>query len=318
MPREAAPDTRNYDSVENIVLEGDEVTHGGETLTDAPSEDPSDTSVDEPVDELDALTRRLSAATGEADAADERQAQERRAEAWQVDAAPAFNARHPDIVEFELSDAGTSGFGAAAAALDEGEADEGDEAAIDLDVPGLETAQHRWPWILGCAMLALLLALQSLNHWRDALAASPTWGAPLSRGYAALGVPLRPHWNLGAFDVRQEGAEADATAQQVIHVRLSLANRAPRAQPTPLLRLTLLDRYGKRIAQRDLTPADYWPKGRAPERIMASDERIDSEVAVRDPSAASASFELDVCLRDAGGAERCAGDTAPTANAGIP
>ena len=37
--------------------------------------------------------------------------------------------------------------------------------------------------------------------------------APMSRGYAAIGVPLDPHWNLSAYDVRQQGATADpATA----------------------------------------------------------------------------------------------------------
>jgi hypothetical protein len=100
----------------------------------------------------------------------------------------------------------------------------------------------------------------------------------------------------------------------VIHVRLSLANHAARAQPVPVLRLTLLDRYGKRIAARDLAPEEYWPRGRARQNFLSADQRIDSEVAVRDPSADSASFELDVCLR---GQERlrCAMDSAPaTAN----
>ena len=85
------------------------------------------------------------------------------------------------------------------------------------------------------------------------------------------------------------------------------------AQPVPLLRLTLLDRYGKPIAARDLTPAEYWPSGHAPRTFLARDERIDSEVAVRDPGADSASFELDVCLKSSHGVVRCAGDTSTVA-----
>jgi hypothetical protein len=81
-----------------------------------------------------------------------------------------------------------------------------------------------------------------------------------------------------------------------------------RPQPAPLLRLTLLDRYGKRIAARDLTPAEYWPHGQPIHAFLEHDERVDSEVAVRDPGADSASFELDVCLRTLHGAIRCAGD----------
>jgi hypothetical protein len=301
-----AHDNPDYSSVENIVMEGDGVTRDG-----------SESQADGPADELDQFTRRLAATTAT-------DGVQRTAKA--PDESHGFEefdgARAADVIEFDLTDTDT-----AVAAADTRAADLrateavaiDDDAVIDLDSPGLKSSTARWPWIVGCAVLAVLLLLQALNHWHGALAASPTWGAPVRHLYAALGMPVQPHWNLGAYDVRQQGAQTDTDNEQVIRVRLSLANRAPRAQPTPLLRLTLLDRYGKRIAQRDLTPADYWPKGRAPQAFMASDERIDSEIAVRDPSAASASFELDVCLRDVGGAVHCASDaTTPMADARVP
>jgi predicted Zn finger-like uncharacterized protein len=171
--------------------------------------------------------------------------------------------------------------------------------------------QQRWPWITGSVLLGLLLLLQVVHHWRDALAADSPLREPLTRTYAALGMPLDPHWDLGAYDVRQQGASADPTDSQLIRVRLSLANHATRAQPLPLLRLTLLDRYGKHVGTSDLTPEQYWPGGAPPRAFLGHDERVDSEVAVRDPSASSASFELDVCLRNAAGVLHCAGDTAP-------
>lgn len=170
---------------------------------------------------------------------------------------------------------------------------------------------HLWAWLSGSLALALLLALQAINHWRDALAASPSFGALVTHGYARLGVTLEPHWDLNGYEVRQQGAESDPSDAHVIRVRLSLANHAARAQPVPVLRLTLLDRYGKRLARRDLAPAEYWPRGRARQSFLASDQRIDSEVAVRDPNADSASFELDVCLT-AQQRIQCAGDTAAT------
>ena len=177
-----------------------------------------------------------------------------------------------------------------------------------------QSLRHRWAWLSGSIALALLLVVQAINHWRDALAAAPSVGSVVTHTYAALGVTLEPHWDLTAYEVRQQGAESDAKDAHVIHVRLSLANHAARAQPVPVLRLTLLDRYGKRIAARDLAPEEYWPRGRTRQSFLSADQRIDSEVAVRDPSADSASFELDVCLR---GQERlrCAMDSAPaTAN----
>lgn len=199
----------------------------------------------------------------------------------------------------------------------------GDQARSDERPAGVEAdetdlyaprpARRHVGAAVGSALLALLLLAQGVNHWRDALAMKPALSAPLTRLYGALRMPLDPHWDLSAYDVRQQGAAADPGDSHVIRVRLSLANRALRSQPVPLLRLTLLDRYGKRIAARDLTPAEYWPHDQPAHSFLGHDERIDSEVAVRDPGADSASFELDVCLRTLHGAVRCAGDLAPTA-----
>jgi predicted Zn finger-like uncharacterized protein len=167
----------------------------------------------------------------------------------------------------------------------------------------------RWAWAIGCGLLTLLLAAQGINHWRDTLASHPALSAALTNLYARFGVPLDPHWDLAAYEIRQQGAASDPGDSHVIHVRLSLANHAPRAQPVPLVRLTLLDRYGKRLAASDLTPADYWPRGQSPRSFLGHDERIDSEVQVHDPPGAdSASFEIDVCLASVRGAIHCQSD----------
>jgi predicted Zn finger-like uncharacterized protein len=190
-------------------------------------------------------------------------------------------------------------------------------AAFDADEIVVGPPARRAGWIVGCIVLLLLLLAQGINHWRDALASSPLFSAPIESVYARIGVALDPQWNLGAYDVRQQGASADPGDSHVIRVRLSVANREQRPQPAPLLRLTLLDRYGKPIAARDLAPAEYWPAGHTARTVLAHDERIDSEVALRDPAPDSASFELDVCLKSARGVVRCASDTT-TAPAPIP
>lgn len=186
-----------------------------------------------------------------------------------------------------------------------------DEAA-DIEVLELATPRpHVWRWLIGSGLLAVLLGAQAVNHWRDALSSRPSLSASLTSLYARFGIALDPHWDLAAYDIRQQGAASDPGDAHVIRVRMSVANRAARAQPVPLVRLTLLDRYGKRLAARDLAPADYWPHGKAPRDFLAHDERIDSEVQVRDPPGAdSASFEIDVCLANMHGAIRCAGDSA--------
>ena len=319
-------------TVENIVLEGDEI-HQSEARVP-----------DKPLDELDAFTRRLGVAAAEmrADAprATEPSTADARVSTATADGASTsrplgrFSARRAQLAQAAQRAAGTGGADAArgaarAAGRDPGapavEASQGFGgenpslvATPDLDIPGLRArppSQHRL-WLAGCGALGLLLLVQLVNHWRDALAASPTWGHPVTGLYAALGVPLQPHWDLSAYEVRQQGAESDGGPRAAIRVRFSLANHAMRAQPVPLLRLTLLDRYGRRVAERDLTPSDYWPMGRSVERFLSADERVDTEVKVLDPSADSASFELDVCLPDSRSIIRCAGDgTAASAGA---
>jgi predicted Zn finger-like uncharacterized protein len=174
------------------------------------------------------------------------------------------------------------------------------ELPPELEPPAAPPTQ-RGRWIAGSIALAVLLGLQMLHHWRNDLATSPAWGGPLSRAYAALGMPLQPHWDLSAYDVRQQGARADAANGNAIQIRVSLANRAARAQPLPILRLTLLDRYGKRVAARDLEPAEYLPKAQPVRGFLAADERIDTQIAVQDPGTDTTSFEIDTCLRGRGG-----------------
>jgi len=170
--------------------------------------------------------------------------------------------------------------------------------------------RYRGWMIAGSALLALLLGAQAINHWRNDLATRAGWYVPMSRMAAALGEPLRPNWNLAAYDVRQLGATADPGDAHALRVRLSLANHGAQALALPLLRLTLLDRYGKAVSSGEIEPAQYLPAALHGQQFIARDARIDTEVRVQDPSQQASSFELDVCIAAAGGGVRCAGDSA--------
>jgi len=194
------------------------------------------------------------------------------------------------------------------------------EAAVDLIATPAVTAPGTSPLrsallVIAGALLAVLLAVQAIHHWRNDLAARPQWYQPLTRIYGALGMTLTPTWDLAAYDVRQLGAATEGNNGNAIRVRVSVANRALRSQPTPILRLTLLDRYGKKVAARDLLPADYLPKDQRERRFLDAEQRIDAEIRVVDPGPDATSFELDVCLALAAGGLRCANDApilAPT------
>jgi len=161
-------------------------------------------------------------------------------------------------------------------------------------------------WKAGAGILAIALALQIVNHYRDTLAASPALRGPLSSVYSVLGVKLAPRWNIHAYDVRQLGASASGAATGEIVVRASVKNSASRAQPLPLLRVTLQDRFGNRIAARDVPPGDYLPTSVAPSSLLAAGSRVDATMVFVDPGPQAVGFEIDACLRQRSGEVACA------------
>jgi predicted Zn finger-like uncharacterized protein len=163
-------------------------------------------------------------------------------------------------------------------------------------------------WSIGAALAALVLLAQIVNHDRDELAANPRFNRPLTSLYSLLGVKLFPRWDLRAYDVRQLGASAASSGAGVITVRASIKNAAPQPQPLPLLRVTLQDRFGNRIAARDVQPQAYLPGLIPPSSFLSAGQRIDAEMGFADPGADAVGFEIDACLPARGGGIACAND----------
>jgi predicted Zn finger-like uncharacterized protein len=177
------------------------------------------------------------------------------------------------------------------------------ESSFELEV---HRPRASLAWMLGAGALTLALALQVVNHYRDALAANPALRGALTSIYSVLGVKLAPHWNIHAYDVRQLGASvAGSTAGEIV-VRASVKNSGSRAQPLPLLRVTLQDRFGNRIAARDVPPGDYLPSPVAPGSLLAAGSRVDATMAFVDPGPQAVGFEIDACLRQRNGEVACA------------
>ena len=157
--------------------------------------------------------------------------------------------------------------------------------------------------------MTVLLLVQVLHHYRNDLAANSELNRPLTSLYAALGVPLVPRWSLASYEVRQLGASTDAEAPGQITVRASVKNGAHQSQPLPLLRVTLQDRFGNRIASRDVPPQAYLPRATGTSALSAG-QRIDAEMVFVDPGSNAVGFEIDACLPAPGGGVSCANDAA--------
>ncbi|MBS0364528.1 MAG: zinc-ribbon and DUF3426 domain-containing protein [Proteobacteria bacterium] len=187
-----------------------------------------------------------------------------------------------------------------------------DESIASVDEPaGPALAPWRRPapwWRVGSAVALLVLVLQVVNHRREDLAARPAFNHVLTSVYAALGAPLVPHWDVHAYDVRQLGASVDTAGAGLITVRASIQNSGHKAQPLPLLRVTLQDRFGNRVAARDVEPRSYLPAALSPAALLDAGQRIDTQMSFVDPGKDAVGFELDACLAAAGGALTCASD----------
>lgn len=165
-------------------------------------------------------------------------------------------------------------------------------------------------WGGGAAALVIFLAVQIVHHYRHDLAADERLYRPLTALYSALGVSLVPRWNLEAYDVRQLGASAGPGSAGELTVRASVKNTAKQAQPLPLLRVTLQDRFGNRIAARDVPPTSYLPSAVPASSFLSAGQRIDAEMAFVDPGSNAVGFEIDACLPRPGGSIACANDAA--------
>ena len=177
--------------------------------------------------------------------------------------------------------------------------------------PLLETPRAQrpsWQYATGIGVLALALLLQLVHHNRQSLVLNNTFGPALSKVYGWFGATPAPRWDLGAYSVKQLGAEAEGSEGTRLRVRLSVQNDSDRVQPLPLLRLTLQDRYGNAVATRDLEPREYLPPRAVGQRLLEPDQRIDAELHVIDPGKAAIGFEIDACLRGASGNIGCAND----------
>ena len=180
-------------------------------------------------------------------------------------------------------------------------------AARVFDEPVAPQRRHRWPSVLAAVALMLLLAAQVVHSGRDELLRQPVIGPLLAQAYALIGLPVAAPTDLAAYELRQWGAASDAAQPGRLLLRASIVNRANYAQPYPLLRLALQDRFGTTIGVREIEPADYLP-GTVASSLLAPGQRTDAEIRLVDPGKDAIGFEMDVCLPSAGGV-RCANES---------
>ena len=166
----------------------------------------------------------------------------------------------------------------------------------------------RWALRAAVGILTLCLIAQVLHHYRAQLADTAMLRRPVNSIYGLLGQPLEARWDISRYEIRQLGATAGGAAAGELVVRASISNRATRVQPLPLLRVVMQDRFGNRVAARDLQPAEYLGRGAPQVSLMAPGQRVDVQVAFQDPGQAATGFEIDACMAGHAHTVTCAND----------
>jgi predicted Zn finger-like uncharacterized protein len=177
------------------------------------------------------------------------------------------------------------------------------DTPADEELFGLPRSRAKEPkiWRILAAPLVLLLAVQWVHSYRATLARHPTIGEPLLALYRTLGVTLTPDWDLHAYQIRQWGVISDPATPGTLKVRASITNLADFAQPYPLLKLVLEDRWGEQIRAREFEPAEYLDPNISPNRMLSPGQQTNATIAIVDPGPDAEGFRFDVCLHGTGG-----------------
>lgn len=162
-------------------------------------------------------------------------------------------------------------------------------------------------WALFSLALLVGLGLQVVHHYRQDLVRDPRIGPQLLQVYSALKLPLAPNWDVTGYEIQQWGVAADPATSGTLRLRASILNRAGFAQPYPLLKLTLEDRWGEQVGAREFEPAEYLAAGTPAERLLAPNQPVNADIAIVDPGADAVGFHVDVCIKAYDGIE-CASD----------
>ncbi|MEO6928352.1 MAG: DUF3426 domain-containing protein [Casimicrobiaceae bacterium] len=148
------------------------------------------------------------------------------------------------------------------AIVDEGEDDEVPDVdyanRFAWDKPKAQKPRHAWLYAIASVLLVLLLAVQLLYHFRDAIAAHWPATRPVLAGMCAtLGCSVRPLRDVGALSIDASDLQVDPAHKGLLILTATVRNRAAYALAYPHLELTLTDGQDQMVVRRAFPPAEY-------------------------------------------------------------
>lgn len=163
-------------------------------------------------------------------------------------------------------------------------------ANLEANVPSRRVARA---WAMGCALLAVLFAVQLAYAFRSELArAYPAARPALESACASVGctVPwVNDHGLLKLED--SELLEVPGRPNEIA-LGARIRNVAPTSQEFPHLELTLTDLSGQAAVRRVLRPADYLGRSPAPGEVLAAGAELALQMRLETPRIKATGYEL--------------------------
>jgi len=185
--------------------------------------------------------------------------------------------------------------------------DEALEPSELRELVALQPRRRRWPAVLVGVLAVLVLAGAWAHGQRGTLLRHPMGAAVLGPVYSVLGLEATARWRPADFQALKWEAEADPAQPDRLIVAVEFVNSAGFAQPYPLLRVVLEDRFGRRVGSHDVDPAEYL-EGYSRGRRLPAGSRVRAMVEVPDPGARAEGFRIDFCLESGAQGLVCSND----------
>ena len=159
----------------------------------------------------------------------------------------------------------------------------------------------RWA-ILGALIVILLVWV---HQARGMLARNSLLRPALTGFYSAIGIDLKPVWDIAQYAILSSTASEARGGDLVVTV--TYTNLAEFPQPYPTLKVVLEDRWGESLDVRYFEPNEYLA-GFVAARAMRAGESATGETAIPSTGANAVGFSIDVCLTPETGDITCASD----------
>ncbi len=160
---------------------------------------------------------------------------------------------------------------------------------------GPPTKPYQSRRLLRAGMVVLSLALALAAAWlysaRDFVVENPVVAEWANIVCPLIGCKLRPRQDLNRIEIIGRNVFTPPGRANVLRITATLANKAPFAQPYPLLQVSFTNLQGTVVATHRFTPREYLP-GTDAAAFMAPNVPIKASVEIPDPGTNAAAYEF--------------------------